>query len=139
PLLAGRDFTDADVEGRPRVAIVNEAFVRRHSATVSPLGRRLNDSLDQSQEIVGVVGDVHLTSLTGEVRPTIYLPFAQLPVGSLTFVLRTSGDPAALGAATAAAIREIDPNQPVSDIRPLDAVLARSMTRPRVASAALGF
>jgi putative ABC transport system permease protein len=138
PLLAGRDFSAADIAERPRVAIVNEAFVRRHSATASPLGRRLNDSLGESQEIVGVVGDVRLTSLTGEVRPAIYLPFAQLPVGALTFVMRTAGDPAALGLSAAAAIRDVDPNQPVSDVQPLDDVLSRSMTRPRVASAALG-
>jgi len=122
----------------PRVAVVNEAFVRAHSADRPPLGRRLDDSLGESQEIVGVVGDVRLTSLDGDVRPTIYLPFAQLPVGALTFVMRTSLEsPAALGRAVAAAVRDIDPAQPVTDIRPLDEVVARSLTRPRIASTAL--
>jgi putative ABC transport system permease protein len=139
PLREGRDFTDADVGGRPRVAIVNEAFVRLLSRDVSPIGRRLADSLDQTQEIVGVVGDVTLASLSGEQRPTIYLPFAQFPVGALTFVVRTaSGDPDLLGRAVSAAVREVDPNQPVSDIRALDEVVSRSLIRPRVASAALG-
>lgn len=138
PVREGRDFTDADVEGRPRVAIVNETFVRLLSADVSPIGRRLADSLGETQEIVGVVGDVTLNSLGGERRPAIYLPFAQLPIGALTFVVRTSGDPAVMGPSFAAAVREVDPNQPVSDIRPLDAVVAKSLTRPRVASAALG-
>lgn len=139
PLSQGRDFTEADVEGRPRVAVVNEAFVRLHSADVSPLGRRLHDSLGESQEIVGVVGDVRLTSLDGDVRPAIYLPFAQMPVGALTFVVRTSLEsPAALGRAVAAAVREVDPSQPVSDIRAFDEVVARSLTRPRIASGALG-
>jgi putative ABC transport system permease protein len=137
PLVAGRDFSDADVAERPRVAIVNEAFARLHAATGPALGRRLDDSLGESQEIVGIVGDVRLTSLTGEVRPTIYLPYAQMTNGALTFVLRTSGDPAALGLSVAAAVREIDPSQPVSDIQPLDDVRARSMIRPRMASAAL--
>ena len=81
PLRQGRDFSDADVEGRPRVAIVNETFVRLLSPDVSPIGRRLTDSLGETQEIVGVVGDVTLASLNGEFRPAIYLPFAQLPVG----------------------------------------------------------
>jgi putative ABC transport system permease protein len=121
------------------VAIVNEAFVRLLSSDVSPIGRRLADSLGETQEIVGVVGDVTLASLSGEFRPAIYLPFAQLPVGALTFVVRTaSGDPGALGRSVEAVIREVDPNQPVSDIRPLDDVVARSLIRPRVASAALG-
>ncbi|MGD9902706.1 MAG: ABC transporter permease [Vicinamibacterales bacterium] len=139
PLRQGRDFTAADIDGRPKVAIVNESFVRLLSADVSPLGRRLADSLGETQEIVGVVGDVTLASLDAEQRPTIYLPFAQLPVGALTFVVRTAaGEPDALGRAVAAAIRDVDPNQPVSDIRPLDEVVARSLIRPRVASAALG-
>ena len=103
PLRQGRDFTDADVEGRPRVAIVNATFVRLLSPDVSPIGRRLTDSLGETQEIVGVVGDVTLASLNGEFRPAIYLPLAQLPVGRLTFVARTAGgEPEALGRAMAA-------------------------------------
>lgn len=136
-LRAGRDFDDADVDGRPPVAIVNETFVRQLSADVPPLGRRLDDSLDASQEIVGVVDDIALDSLGGQPRPTIYLPHAQFPIGSLTFVARTAQDPAALGRAMEAAIREVDPNQPVSDLRPLDAVVSASLTRPRIASATL--
>ena len=138
PVRAGRDFSDADVADRPRVAIVNEAFARQLSSDVSPIGRRLNDSLGQSQEIVGVVGDVTLGSLNDERRPAIYLPFAQLPVGSLTFVVRAAGDPGALGRQVEAAVRDVDPAQPVSDIRPLTDVVSKSLTRPRVASAALG-
>ena len=138
PLRSGRDFTAADRADRARVAIVNEAFVRQLSADVSPLGRRLTDSLGEAQEIVGVVGDVTLATLDGQPRPAIYLPYAQLPVGSLTFVLRTAGDPASLGRAVEAAVREVDPMQPVSDVRPLTAVVSRSLVRPRVASAALG-
>ncbi|MEP7117336.1 MAG: ABC transporter permease [Acidobacteriota bacterium] len=138
PLRQGRDFTPADVPTRPRVAIVSEAFVRLYSPDVSPIGRRLVDSLDQTQEIVGVVGDVTLASLGEEQRPAIYLPFAQLPVGSLTFVARTSGEPSSLARQVEAAVRQVDPAQPVSDVRALDEVVSRSLTRPRVASAALG-
>jgi putative ABC transport system permease protein len=138
PVHAGRDFRDADGADRPRVAIVNETFVRQFSPDVSPLGRRLTDSLGSEQEIVGVVGDVTLSSLGAEARPAIYLPYAQQTIGAMTFVIRTAGDPAALGPALSAAVRAVDPQQPVSDIRPLDTVVARSLTRPRVASAALG-
>ncbi len=138
PLRQGRDFSDADSAGRPRVAIVNEAFVRQLSSDLSPIGRRLDDSLGERQEIVGVVGDVRLASLDGDPRPTIYLPVAQLPVGALTFVVRVTGDPSSLGRLVEAAVRDVDPNQPVSDIRPLEDVVAQSLTRPRVAAGALG-
>lgn len=137
-LREGRDFSESDVEGRPRVAIVNETFVRQLSADVPAIGRRLDDSLGESQEIVGVVDDIALDSLGGQARPTIYLPHAQLPIGALTFVVRTAQDPASLGRAVAAAIRDVDPAQPVSDIRPLDDVVRASLTRPRIASATLG-
>ena len=137
PLTAGRDFTAADVAERPGVAVVNDAFVRAHSSDVTPLGRRLDDSLGGSQEIVGVVGDVRHAALEDAARPTIYLPIAQRPVGSLTFVIRTAGDPQALGQAVTAAVRDVDPAQPVSDVRALDDVVARSLVRPRVATTAL--
>ena len=138
PVRAGRDFTDADVTDRPRVAIVNEAFVRQLSPDISPLGRRLDDSLGTSQEIVGVVADIRLSALGDDARPAIYLPYAQQPIGALTFVARTIQEPASLGRAVAAAVRDVDPNQPVSDIQALDDVVAASLTRPRVASTALG-
>lgn len=138
PVRAGREFTDADVSERPRVAIVNEAFVRQLSPDVSPLGRRLDDSLGESQEIVGVVADIRLSTLGDEARPAIYLPYAQQPIGALTFVIRTTLDPASLGRAVIGAVRDVDPNQPVSDVQALDDVVAASLTRPRVASTALG-
>lgn len=137
-MVAGRDFSAQDVGDRPRVAIVNETFVRQLSPDVSPLGRPLADSLDQTQEIVGVVADIALSGLGDDPRPTIYLPYAQFPVGSLTFVVRSAQNPALLGRAIVGAIREIDPNQPVSDVQPLADVVQASLVRPRVVTGALG-
>jgi putative ABC transport system permease protein len=94
--------------------------------------------LGQEQEIVGVVGDIALSTLSGHSRATIYLPYAQLSIGSLTFVVRTSLEPTSLARAVRAAVGEVDPSQPVSDIQTLEDVVSASLTRPRVASAALG-
>lgn len=141
PLLLGRDFDASDTRERPLVTIVNETFVRRFYPDENPLGRRVTYSWGQPNtvtvEIVGVVSDVKLVSLDGQIRPALFLPHAQRENSSMSYVLRTAGDPAALAPAAIAAIRELDGNQPISDVRPLDAVVARSIARPRITSTAI--
>lgn len=139
PLLLGRDLADGDQPDRPLVGVVNETFVRTFYAGDNPLGKRLTYSWDQptTVEIVGVVGDVKLTSLDGQVRPTVYLPHAQRAMVFMSYVIRTAGDPAGIAPAAVAAVRELDPNQPIANVRPLTEVVARSLSRPRVTSTAI--
>ncbi len=139
PMLAGRDFSAGDEPGRPLVAVVNETFARLHSPGENPIGRRLVYSWDQPTpvEIVGVVGDVKLTALDGEVRGTVYLPSLQRPIQMMTYVLRTDGPPSSVAGAAVTALRATAPDQPVR-VQTLDDVLGRSLARPRVTSTALG-
>ncbi|MEW6320418.1 MAG: ABC transporter permease [Acidobacteriota bacterium] len=139
PLLAGRDVAPSDTADSPFVAVVNETFVRRFFPGESPLGKRLTYSWDTPTpvEIVGVVGDVKLTSLDGEVRATVYLPNRQRAMPMMTYVLRTAGDPAAVAPSAVGAIRQLAPDQPVTSIRPLDDVVRRSVSRPRLTSGAV--
>jgi putative ABC transport system permease protein len=138
-MLAGRDFEAGDTPERPLVAVVNETFARRFSAGENPMGRRLTYSWDKptTVEVVGVVGDVRLTTLDGEVRATVYLPNAQRTIPMMTYVMRTEGDPVSLAGTAVAAVRAMAPDQPVSQVRPLDEVVGRSLARPRIASTAL--
>ena len=110
-MLAGRDFAAGDTPERPLVAVVNESFARRFSPGENPLGRRLIYSWDKptTVEIVGVVGDVKLTTLDGEVRTTVYLPNAQRTIPMMTFVLRTDGDPVSLAGPAVAFL--VEPNR----------------------------
>lgn len=140
PLLLGRDIADGDQHDRPLVAVVNETFVRQYYAGESPLGKRLTYSWGEpvrGVEIVGVVGDVKLVTLDGQVRATIYLPNQQIQMTSLAYMLRTSVDPTSVASAAIAAIRELDPNQPIADVRSLDEVVSRSLSRPRITSTAI--
>lgn len=138
-MLAGRDFEAGDTPERPLVAVVNETFARRFSTGDNPMGRRLTYSWDKptTVEIVGVVEDVRLTTLDGEVRATVYLPNAQRTIPMMTYVMRTEGDPVSLAGPAVAAVRGIAPDQPVSQVRPLGEVVRRSLARPRIASTAL--
>ena len=99
PLLAGRDVTDADTPDKDPVAVINETFARQIYPGDNPIGRKfiLNLGNDKPHEIIGVVGDVKLVTLDGEIRPTAYLSSRQYAFGLMTFVVRTTGDPALLG------------------------------------------
>lgn len=139
-LLAGRDVSEADTESREPVAVINETFARQIYPGDNPLGRRfiLNLGNDKPHEIIGVVGDVKLASLEGEIRPTAYLSSRQYAFGMMTYVVRTTADPARLAPAAVRVIRDIDPQLPVSAVRPLDEVFAESIARPQLTAVAMG-
>jgi ABC-type antimicrobial peptide transport system permease subunit len=88
-------------------------------------------------EIVGVVGDIKLTSLDGEVRPTVYIAHAQFPIPLMTFVARTEGNPELLVPGVSAAVHGIDPELPLADVRTMDAVVGATLARPRIVAVLL--
>ena len=139
PLLAGRDVNESDTPDRPPVAVINESFARQIYPGDNPIGRQfiLNLGNENPHEIIGVVGDVKLVSLDGEIRPTAYLSSRQYAFGIMSYVVRTSADPATLAPAAVRVIRDIDPLLPVSAVRPLDEVFAESIARPRLTAAAM--
>ena len=139
PMLAGRDITDADTEGKDPVAVINATFARQIYPGDNPIGRKfiLNLGNEKPHEIIGVVGDVKLVTVEGEIRPTVYLSSRQYAFGLMNFVLRTEGDPARLGPSAVQVIRQIDPLLPVTAVRPLDAVFAESIARPRLTATAM--
>jgi predicted permease len=130
PLRRGRPFTDQDRTDAPRVAIANEAAVRRWFPHRDPLGKRVNIN-GVPREIVGIVGDVLQRSAAQPTVAMIYVPFAQRTIRSVKLVVRASGDPVALAAAIRAQIRALDPDLAIADITPLSQLVFRSMARPR--------
>lgn len=140
PLLAGRDVAESDTPDRDPVAVINETFARQIYPGDNPVGRKfiLNLGNDKPHEIIGVVGDVKLVSIEGEVRPTAYLSSRQYAFGIMTYVVRTSGDPRRFGPSAVRVVRDIDPLLPVSAVRSLDEVFAESIARPRMTAAAMG-
>lgn len=135
PMLRGRDFSAHDTADAPAVVIINQTLARTFWPGQNPLGRHLTYSWGTliPVEVVGVVGDARLVTLSDDdIRPAIYCPQLQQPHNAMTFVIKTAGDPAGWASAARGAIHQIDPNQPLSDIEPLEAVLADSLARPRL-------
>jgi predicted permease len=120
PLLLGRGLTSQDDARAPQVAVVNQAFVKAHYPNDNPIGKRFGFNQDKPDEIeiVGVARDAKYTSQRDAIEPTVYQPWKQSdPLTSATFEVRTAGDPLSYVAGVRQAMREIDSNLPLSNIR----------------------
>ena len=121
PLRSGRLFEATDRAGAPNVVIINEAAAKLYFPGESPIGRpvKVND-IDRS--VVGVVGDVHQTSL--EVAPIteVYVPMGQLRVLSGELVIRTSGNPYDVLPAVKSAVLQALPDVPLRNVRTMEEV-----------------
>lgn len=132
PLVAGRGFADSDTKPAAPAIVVNQTLARRFWRRDNPLGGRLVVDTDgRTAEIVGVVGDAKPDRIEGEDWPTIYNPYAQEPVPTLTLVIRTGGAPMALASAVERAVHQLDPDQPLADVRPMDAVMDQAVAGAR--------
>ena len=132
-MLAGRTFTDSDTATSPRVAIVNDTMARRYWPGTSPIGRRLkfNGASDDWMEVVGVIGDVKHWGLDVPVNPEMYRPLRQAVTSTMTFVIATDGDPAALAGPAREQVRAVDPNVPMDDLESMRDVTAESVATRR--------
>jgi putative ABC transport system permease protein len=141
PQRTGRDFAASDVAGSPAVAVVNDTLVRQQFDGENPIGKRLSITAGGSEwmnvEIVGVAGDLKMSTLNADTRPAIYVPHTQLPAGLMTFVVRTGMDPMSLAPSVGAAVRAIDPTLPLGDVKTMEAVVDATLARPRTLSVLL--
>ena len=134
PLIAGRDFTDADQRGAPDVAIINEYLARQLFPHRSPLGETLTPgSNPPGAMIVGVVKDSTQMSYESPAGPEVYIPYQQFMFATFmsTIVVRTEGEPTALASVLRQQVWAVDPNQPVVLVQTMDEVIANSIWRPR--------
>jgi predicted permease len=122
PLLAGRDFTPQDVAGAPKVAIVNEAFVKKFNLGNDAVGKLMTDegtTLDT--QIIAVAKDAKYSEVKDAVPALFFQPYKQAErIRSITFYLRTAGDPAQLAGQVPRVMQELDPDLPVEELRTLE-------------------
>jgi len=141
PLLQGRLFTPGDHERSPAVVVINSTMARTYFPNENPLGKRMQlgatptpEKEVPTMEVVGVVGDV-LQGLDLGPKAEMYLPFKQadalLPVFQMTVVLRTTADPSLETAALRSTLAEIDPNQPLVNVRTMEQNMSTSVAQPR--------
>jgi predicted permease len=129
-LRRGRLFTERDHTDAPRVAVINEAGVRRWFPNEDPIGKRVNIG-GPPREVVGVVADVLQWNPGQPADPQLFVPYDQRPARTIRIVVRSSGDPLALAAAIRAQIRSLDPDLAIGEFTPLEQLLSRSVARPR--------
>ena len=125
PLLRGRFLTDADsAEGAAKVVLVNQALARQLYGDKDPVGHHVRFK-EVDREIVGVVGNTSRFQLDAPPPPMVYLPMLDFP-WTITLAVRTHGSPLAMTDAVRSAIRAVDPNQPLANLRTMSQAIDSS-------------
>ena len=120
PLLSGRTFGPHDTTTSPKVVVVNQAFANKFFPNENAIGKRFtfDTSKPDEIEIIGISKDAKYTSQRDEIPPTVYGSYRQeSPMSSAVFEVRTAGDPSVIVASVRGAVREIDPNLPVLNVK----------------------
>jgi putative ABC transport system permease protein len=147
PLVRGRTFDRTDGEKTAGVALINNTLARRLWPNEDPLGKRIKPGFDDSVwcTIVGIVGDVKHTGLDAAVNAETYYHYLQVPPplmtfveGTMTVVLRTNGDPAAITAAARTEVQKLDPDLAVYNVKTMEDLLNGSLAQPRFRTLLLG-
>jgi predicted permease len=120
-LLSGREFSESDGNATPKVAIVNEAFLKKFNLGPDAVGRHMGMKSDNKLdiEIVGVAANAKYSQVKQEMLPTYFLPYRQADVGLMTFYVRTSANTDALMATIRREVSKLDPNLPVDNLKTL--------------------
>jgi len=136
PLLSGRKLTDQDIETSPNVVVISETMARRYWPNEDAVGKRIAVGRVRSDQdwisVAGVVKDVRQFELTADPKPQMYLSYRQAAFFfPRDLVVKTDVDPASMAATVRKAVWDIDKDQPVSNIRTMEDILADSIARQR--------
>jgi predicted permease len=137
PLHGGREFELTDRAGAPFVVIVNEEFARRFFPGENVVGKTLTAG-KVAIHIIGLAGNIRQRGLSEPVEPTMYLHAPQNMRVGMSIVARTTGNPLAISDAVRNAIWSLNRDLPISEVTTLDAVMGRSVARPKLLAWLLG-
>jgi putative ABC transport system permease protein len=144
PLLKGRFFDPRDNLNSPRVVIVNQTLAQKVFPNQDPIGKRIDVGWGDPgfSEIIGVVADAKQEALTAEHRSSTFMLYSQnaalMEYLDTNLVLRTSQEPLSAVAAIRSRIQQLDPNQPLADVKTMDDVLAESLAPQRAPACLFG-
>jgi predicted permease len=144
PLQRGREFTEADTETAPQVAMINTTLAQRFFAHEDPIGKRFMLGHPSPKDvpkwitIVGVAGDTKLYGLANPARLEVYLPFRQSALRDMTLVVKSGMEPAALTSAIRYAIGSIDKEQAIFAIATMQQLVNDSVSTRRITLILLG-
>jgi predicted permease len=138
PLRTGRDFTVSDSADAPKVAIVNEAFIRKYWPGVLAVGKRIKNVGPQNKtvEVVGTLGNIADGDFRKATGPVVYLPLAQAYLmfpfqPDINLLARTAGDPRALISVLGEGVGRVDPRLPLFRIRTMTEQVAGTLAEER--------
>jgi putative ABC transport system permease protein len=139
PILRGRGIEATDGPDAPPVLVINETMAREFFPGEDPIGQRLIIDYDEDTilEVVGVVGDVRSAGPAAEAFQAMYHSYLQEPVTRVGIGVRIAGEPGSIVPAFRAAVRELDPNLPVSEVDRMERVVSRAMGDETVMAAML--
>jgi predicted permease len=135
PLLSGRALATTDNAENERVVLINDVFARSVFPNEDPIGRRIragNATRGEYVRIIGVTGSVRHQALEQAPSAEMYFPLAQVGMGFLNVVVRTTLDPAAVAEPARRLVQAIDPTVALSDMRALGSVVRQSTARQRL-------
>jgi predicted permease len=144
PLVAGREFTDADKHESAKVVVVNETFARQLIPGINQLsdavGRRISIGGEKGPfaQIVGIVRDGKYFSITEDPRAFVWSPLSQRYSSNASLVVRTAVRPESLIPAVRNEVRSLDPNLPVYDTKTMAEHMRFSLFPARIAAVVLG-
>ena len=143
PLLRGRFFAESDNADAPGVVIINDALAKKYWPNEDALGKRITFSDTRKPDpkwltIVGIVRSIRHRGLDVDPQPEYYLPLAQDPERTMVLTVRSAQDPRSLTSAIRREIQSIDPDQPMANVRTLEAVTADSIAPRRMSMVLLG-
>ncbi|HEV1285953.1 MAG TPA: FtsX-like permease family protein [Bryobacteraceae bacterium] len=143
PLIAGREFTLADSLAAPKVAVVNEGFVRHFLANQNPLGRHFargtGDKFKPDIEIVGVVRDSKYADMREAPPRAYYTPYRQSKrQDDLFFYVRTAIEPAQVAAQIRREVAGLDSNLPIRDLKTMQNQIDENLIAERLLSSLTG-
>ncbi|HEV8484611.1 MAG TPA: ABC transporter permease [Blastocatellia bacterium] len=141
PLRHGRLFTRFDNQDSPPIVLIGETMARRFWPAEDPVGKRIKVTFmgqPKVREVIGVIGDVRHTGLDSDPRVELFLPHLQEPYGSMTYVVRTAADPAALLPTVKEAIWSVNRDQPFASTATIEALVSRSLAERRFTLLLLG-
>ncbi|MFZ0415223.1 MAG: ABC transporter permease [Candidatus Acidiferrales bacterium] len=137
PLVAGREFTTADIGGSQHVAVVNQAFAHRYWPHSEPIGEKL-EAGGTSYTVVGVAQDSDYNSIGQKPQPFFYLPLFQDYGRHAAIYVRVPGDPLAFVTPVQDAVHSLDADLPLFDLTTLDSRIQLNTTTQRLAGVFVG-
>jgi len=132
-LRRGRPLSDHDVDGEPRVILVDETLAHQYFPNEDPIGQRMR-LWGEWRQVVGIVSQVHHYGLDKLPEPTIYAPYRQMADQSMVLVVRTTAATGSVVRAVKQAVWSVDRGQPVFQIRSMDEYLSLAGTAPRISA-----